>query len=86
MAKKETQHTRILRYLKEFGSITPLEAFTDLGITKLATRISEMRRLGIRILGKRIEVKNRFEETCHVNRYTLWEEEDNDEKSMESCV
>ena len=75
MAKKETQHTRILRYMKEFGSITTLEAFTDLGITKLTTRISEMRRQGIRILGKRIEVKNRFEETCYVNRYTLWEEE-----------
>lgn len=75
MAKKDTQHARILRYMKEFGSITTLEAFTDLGITKLTTRISEMRRQGIRILGKRIEVKNRFEETCYVNRYTLWEEE-----------
>ncbi len=75
MAKKETQHSRIIEYMKKYGSITTLEAFTDLGITKLTTRISEMRKLGIRILGKRIEVKNRFDETCHVNRYTLWEEE-----------
>ena len=44
-----TQRELILNYIKDFGSITPLEAFADLGITKLATRISEMRRDGIAI-------------------------------------
>ena len=35
-----TQREQILLYLHTFGSITPMEAFADLGITKLATRVS----------------------------------------------
>ena len=38
----ETQYDQIYRYVKQHGSITPMEAFSELGITKLATRISEM--------------------------------------------
>ena len=41
-----TQHDQIINYMKEHGSITPYEAFLSLGITKLATRVSEMRRAG----------------------------------------
>ena len=37
-----TQHEQILAYMDLCGSITPFDAFRDLGITKLATRISEM--------------------------------------------
>ena len=71
---KITQHDRILDYMNEFGSITTLDAFRDLGITKLTTRISEMRRIGFSIEGTREAVKNRFGETCHINRYTLKKE------------
>lgn len=42
-----TQHKQILEYIAEHGSITPQEAFNFLGITKLATRVSEMRKKGI---------------------------------------
>ena len=41
-----TQCEQIMDYLHQFGSITPMEAFADLGITKLATRVSEMRKDG----------------------------------------
>lgn len=40
------QHQKILQYLKEQGSISPYDAFLKLGISKLATRISELRRDG----------------------------------------
>ena len=46
---KMTQSDRIMKYLEMNGSITPMEAFSDLGITKLATRISEMVRAGAKI-------------------------------------
>lgn len=36
----------IYAYAKQYGSITPISAFGQLGITKLATRISEMTRSG----------------------------------------
>ena len=41
-----TQIEAISKYIDDFGSISPIEAFSDLGITKLATRISEMVRDG----------------------------------------
>ena len=47
-----TQHDKILRYLEINKTITPMQAFMELGITKLATRISEMRRAGIEIAGE----------------------------------
>ena len=41
---KETQYTQIIGYINEHGSITPAEAWNNFGISKLSTRISEMRR------------------------------------------
>ena len=65
-----TQHERILAYIDRFGSISPAEAFADLGITKLATRISEMIRKGEKIT-KRMETnRNRFDEPVHYMRYS----------------
>lgn len=43
--RKQTQYDKIYLYVREHGSISPQEAF-KLGITKLATRISEMTRSG----------------------------------------
>lgn len=66
-----TQCDKIVNYIKEFGSITPLDAFRDLGITKLATRISEMRRNG-QVFNQQYEKgKNRFGETVYYMRYFL---------------
>ena len=45
--KLTVQHRIILDYIACFGSITPMEAFQYLKITKLATRISEMKVIGI---------------------------------------
>lgn len=42
-----TQQKSILDYIVAFGSITPMDAFMVLHITKLSTRISEMKVLGI---------------------------------------
>ena len=44
-----TQADRIRQYLGEKGSISPMEAFRELGITKLSTRIGEMIRRGEKI-------------------------------------
>ena len=66
---RPTQNERILDYIAEFGSITQFEALQDLGIMRLASRISDLKRLGYPIDSKVIEVKNRFGETCHVKSY-----------------
>ena len=41
------QQKSILDCIAAFGSITPMQAFEMLHITKLATRISEMKAIGI---------------------------------------
>ena len=66
-----TQCERIIDYINQFGSISPLEAFRDLGITKLATRISEMRKDGQVFNQEYVKAKNRFGETVYYMRYYL---------------
>jgi hypothetical protein len=64
-----TQKTDLLDYLERHGSITRLEAFTDLGIAELASRVGELERDGIEIPRKRIEVTARNNRKCHVTQY-----------------
>ena len=68
-----TQCEQIMDYLHQFGSITPMEAFADLGITKLATRVSEMRKDGREFKIERIKSKNRFGKTVCYAKYSLKE-------------
>lgn len=68
-----TQKEQILDYLKRFKTITPMEAFADLGITKLATRVSEMRREGIEFNIETEKRKNRFGKPIWYAKYSLKE-------------
>lgn len=70
---KPKQNERILNYMNEHGSITQFEAY-QLGILRLASRISDMRRLGYPIEREMVTVKNRFGEDCRVAQYSLEEE------------
>lgn len=66
------QHARILNYLKTHsGGISPAEAFTELGITKLATRISEMIDQGIGIIKMWEESVDRYGDKTRYRRYYL---------------
>ena len=67
------QHERILRFMDEHGSITPMEAFSELGITKLSTRVGEMIASGIKIEKQREKGTNRFGEKVNYMRYTKGE-------------
>ena len=73
MTKNEnpTQAQRVVEYIERFGSITQFEAMQDLGVMRLASRISELKRQGYRIESEIVPVKNRFEETCYIKRYRL---------------
>lgn len=66
-----TQHQEIIEYIQRYGSITPMEAFADLGITKLATRVSEMRRDGMRFKIETVKSKNRYGKTVHFAKYSF---------------
>lgn len=68
---KATQCDRVLGYMENFGSITQLEAMQDLGVMRLASRISDIRKKGYHITSTVEAVKNRYGETCYVKRYSL---------------
>ena len=68
---KATQADRILDYMERFGSITQYEALQDLGVMRLASRISDLKNMGYPIKGEIVTVRNRFEEDCYVKRYSL---------------
>ena len=70
---KPTQKQLILDYIADFGCITPMEAF-ELGITKLATRISEMRREGMEFKIEQVKGKNRYGKATRYARYSFPDE------------
>ena len=67
----KTQRERLLKHLRQFGTITPIEAWRDLGIYRLGARIHDLRRSGYLIEMRRKEVLNQFGEPCLVGEYTL---------------
>ena len=71
-----TQREEILKYIEEFGSITPMEAYSELGITKLATRVGEMRKDGIAFKIEAVRRKNRNGRSVRFARYSLLEVSD----------
>lgn len=68
---KPTQNERILDYINRFGSITQLDALQDLGVMRLASRISDLRSEGYPIISTVEAVQNRFGEKCHIKRYSM---------------
>lgn len=70
MENKTTQAQRVLKYMRDFGSITPMEAIADLGVMRLAARISDLRKAGYDIESKTVPVRNRYGQTCNVAQYS----------------
>ena len=67
------QTERIMQYIGEFGSITSMEAFADLGITRLAARISDLEDNGVVFRRQTESTKNRYGEKVHYTRYSVSE-------------
>lgn len=68
-----TQREAIIKYIADFGSITPMQAFADLGITKLATRVSEMKKDGIILKHEVVKGKNRYGRPTQYMKYSFLE-------------
>lgn len=67
------QNERILTYLRDYDSITQIEALNALGVMRLASRISDLRRQGYSIISEVDTVTNRYGEKCRIKRYKLEE-------------
>ena len=66
-----TQNEKILRHLEEHGTITPLDALSEYGIMRLASRISDLKRDGVPITKTIVKAKNRFGEPVRYASYAL---------------
>lgn len=71
---KATQSEKVLAYMRQFGSITQLQALQDIGCMRLASRISDLRYRGYAI-GRRMKTsKNRYGDDVCFAEYYLEEE------------
>jgi hypothetical protein len=68
---KPTQMQLILEYMSEFGSITPLEAISDIGCYRLSARISDLKKQGYPIKTELVPLTNRRGKQSNVARYSL---------------
>lgn len=68
-----TQCEMIVDYIDRYGSITDIEAYADLGIRRLAARISDLKDRGYDIKTVSETGKNRFGKKTHYSRYS-WED------------
>lgn len=74
MSEKLSQKERIIKYMKDFGSITHRDAFMDLGMVSFTARMSELRREGYEFVQVEETGKNRYGEKTHYTRYFLAKE------------
>ena len=70
-----TQSMKILKYMMDFGSITPIEALKDLGVMRLGARIYDLEKQGFEILHERESGRNRYGEKTSYARYRLAKKE-----------
>lgn len=73
--KRITQEDRVLQYIKDFGSITSWEAFSQLGITRLSAKIFDLDKMGYRFKKQTEYSTNRYGKKVHYTRYSLIEGE-----------
>ena len=71
MNNNPTQAQDVLDYMKKNGSISIREAIYDLGITRLASRIYELKRTGVAIVSESKKVKARNGRITNVAVYRL---------------
>ena len=71
-----TQKERIIKYIKDFGSITSFQAYADLGITQLGARIDNLQKEGYKFKKETENGKNRYGDAVHYTRYSFMEDLD----------
>lgn len=71
------QREQILQYIEDFGSITSYQAYIDLGVTQLATRVKELKEQGYTFSCEWISKKNRYGKPVKFKKYKLEETNEN---------
>lgn len=70
-----TQTAMVQDYMERFGSISPVEAYADLGCMRLGARIADLKKAGVPIRREMETRKNRFGKNVSYARYSIIKEE-----------
>ena len=66
-----TQTEKVMKYMEQNGGITSAEALSELGIMRLASRISDLKQMGVEVKSVLIKDRNRFGEPIRYARYFI---------------
>lgn len=66
-----TQCERVVRHMKDYGSISTKEAMDEYGIMRLGSRISDLRKMGHNIQRTWKEGRNRYGEKTRWAEYRM---------------
>lgn len=66
-----TQADMILMYMRDVGSITPLDALREFGCMRLGARIYDLKRQGHAIRTEKECAKNRYGKSVRYARYSM---------------
>lgn len=69
--EKVKQTELVLMYLKQYGTITPVDAMREFGIMRLASRISDLKRAGVDVRSRMKQSVNRFGKPVHFAEYFI---------------
>lgn len=68
---KMSQCERILKYIDEQGSISQLEALETFGCMRLASQMSDLKKMGYSVTKRMETSKNRYGEPISYARYSI---------------
>lgn len=66
-----SQLDQILAVLESGGTLTALDALEDFGCSRLASRITDLKRRGVPVASRMVQRRNRYGRLCRVAEYYL---------------
>ena len=73
-----TQCEKIIAYMEKHGKINQMDALFNCGCARLASRIHDIKKMGVKIETKTIKVKNRDGSESYVAEYSIAKEGEQD--------
>lgn len=66
-----SQIDQILAVLESGGTLTAMDALEDFGCSRLASRITDLKRRGVPVASRMVQRRNRYGKLCCVAEYYL---------------
>ncbi len=71
-----SQNDKVLQFMKINGSISSMQAFQYLGVTRLSARIADLRERGVKIISKTVYTRSKDDTPIHYSVYSLVDSND----------